>query len=883
MESYYTNLFAKYEVANPGCFTFHVPHPGEPQTLPHIKDDQLFEVHFIYQSEYLGPVHIVAFFSNVLKLPLLATYANKPPSTYVSFCNRTVYMYSHRGKDIFLLNCMGLNLTSRSSAHQHSTKFMTIHDVINCVELQLQKCIIDAKNDLMRQHKFVHVCDDRTLDQCIIDGTLYYPSRVRDDYKNLFLKDSCTACNFDATTATEIPEIPTAEAAGVGGASESKTRDVPEMESKDGEVSSEPPFEGIVSTLTGDLLTDQKYKATKSFYVLSGLGCVYVVEEKFFEKNIELRRYYHVIFVPKSDRHDVDEIIARSVRPVEAAAGEGPLTAEWLISHYLKALSCLSDAFYNDPTELFAAVSDLLRTQMILCAQTCDHFATLMRRYALMFENNLFINDKRLAITPPPLRNTLELYPVVCALDETLDASRIAYSLLVEILANSRFTGFYKTHSSAEVFRFAFFNDKNKERELLYMLMHVSYVFQEPGHQARSMCDFKNLIDDVSHETAGNTFTSDEANILLVFCASFDLFDKFRPHYDADVAAEISTWDKTHVLEVGNFVKDAYRRNRQHKCTTSLYELRRPAFHDHNKTTSVVLHNPSTGKTKTGRIVRCQGCSTYGQQLNFMIIHDPKFMKDFINSKKVFTTEEHGPVMILDFVGKTTVHMYAGGAGGAGAPPNPDVKFTDCETKRAYETRQSQLANLRRKFNAKMRKLYKRKRHATKTEAPSVSPFGAATPATTLVGKKKRAPDTDKEIEALEKKMEELSKQKQMFEKMRFTRVLVRRLTDGTEHELPGTAFRCTHHHHGRTRPPHHKPIFWLKPTSSMTREEAGKLNFKLLKLLPHTRLALQIQALFRGKRERKKYATRKIVAKIASDAISVAITKTAAATEKPQ
>ena len=571
--------------------------------------------------------------------------------------------------------------------------------------------------------------------------------------------------------------------------------------------------------------------------------------------------------------------------------------AQTVYNLYISMLSTLSNSMYVDiETPEIALLADLIRTQFTLARITNTGFKKLLRQQSLVLKYNLFINDKR-AFRTTDIVKLIIAFPILCNFDATIDASKALCSVLVEIVARN-----IKLHKDCKRRPASFIEQtilaKQNIAYNVYLIAQIAYIFDDPQKQVTAMQDIKSFIDSIidanlktaknepqtkplskpvpvpvpvpetEHETeivggagflfrkkkfvfpSADAYLKDDpeiwgkechekrqkkdklsdasVNIFRVLALEFNMWDKFCPNYGN---TELSEWERSSEISVKQLVNDAYKRHNRHKYHLPLKTLQHPKLHNHSLTTMVLFTTP-TDQTKRFPIFRCSGCSTYGSMfLRHKQFANYDIMKNFIKDCNVFLSTEFGPVYIKDFIGTVRYQL-----------PVREIKFTD--TKLANTLDQLRI-NQKNQKAKEITKLVKIERYNRRERDPS---------------KRKPVPELTK--------FEDYYKYT-AFEKCVFNKILVASLTDNTEHQVGINQLKCGHHHHCRTKPTHHKPIIWSKTD--------GVTNFKLFSLLPHTRLALAIQALYRMRTIRKAYKLKRFTQSFAQSFTDKLFTETIA------
>lgn len=788
IKSYVISDLEKFSTVNPECkLTYHISE--ELVELPHFVDKKFLDVHINFEYKKVR-FHFGLLWYSPLVYPICYSYENEASRFYLTSSDHTITMFYIGPRECFSFN------TGRVYRALESTKatdviysvFITMqmihNELLTCV---IDSCIITSHNT----YRYLGSIQKRFVELSDVNyvsssGTPFRRIRLTlDSFSELQKGFVCVECSkIDPSTPPHAEE----------------------------------EFAGLRCDITNNLLITEESKVTESFFITMEKDHYHVYSEvtvKQFTPEIKAK-HIAMLYIPKTKSYDVEAVTEKSC--VTAA----PITpfdsqAALLCYYYVKSLQALEMIFCEkSATPSLAYLMDLIRSQFNEAYNASPEFAKLMEQYAFHIKYDLFKNDRRVFYKPIALPDLLTLFPIVCNFDEAIDVTQAVYSVLIELFA--RKINQIRTDDLIANYRKVLCNCMHE----LHKFSLIASVFTDPDIQVSEFIEFKKLVKAANTlHPEDKTFHEDERNLVQVLALRFNIWDKF-----CSDDKTLTTWDRTSTISVKPFIEAVQNRAKKYKYFTSEIQLVQPKRYDHEIVTSVFLKVPHTGQTKRYPLMRCQECSTYGTRDRFRISDTPARMNQYIKRRNVFLVKTLGPAFIVDYSG----HLIGA------TNPQTVVKFKSCKTKYQHMALQTQTSKLRAQFLGEERKLFrlqKRKRR-----------YPTATQWDETIEK------LETRVTALDEKYKEITALPlaPVFEKVRFDKIVVKLLTDGTEHTVTPADLSCNHHHHCRTRPTHHKPIWWS--------ERNGVKNFELLALLPHTRLALAIQALFRMRRVRRRYLT---------------------------
>lgn len=627
------------------------------------------------------------------------------------------------------------------------------------------------------------------------------------------------------------------------GSSESKIAP-PEEECKDAErTKPEPepesePFTGLFCQVSADKLVDDDGSVIEPFFFVQTENCeIHLISEKiiksvklFHENKNAFGEGVSILHIVPIEMFTIKEHYTKSMNK----DCDSTLTASEALEldeFYYKILQLFESAFCESDQCLLSKehiiLADIVRYQYAMAINTDPEFEKLMNNYTNILRYDLFKADNRLCFVPMELKRLILMMPILFNIDDTLDISKITYSVLIEIFAqnlNSPSKRFPITNYRKSIIH------SDRLRINLKLLLRISSVFTDPTTQLTEIENtnsiFKHVTDPDAPPIKGDNLSEDDITLLNTVAMRLDVWDML-----CSEDPELTVWERTTSISPLRIITDAQKRAKKHQYYTCFQVQTAPKYHFHDTVTSVLL-TTYDGTTKKFPVMRCPDCSTYGTRTTFKMPRHANQLNQYIKKKNVFTVHPYGPVIIVDYVAKTLLTYSS-------APiPKEGIRFKSTVSKKRLQDLESQRDKLMRNLNNDDKKLRRLKRHAKDKWSHKLH----------LAIKK-----LEITVEETNQRLKEfpIYKHTDIFENLRFSLIVVKSLTTGEEHVIEPSALSCTHHHHCRTRPPHHKPIMWSKTD--------GEQNIELLKILPHTRLALAIQALFRMRRCRRRYLSFKV------------------------
>lgn len=622
-------------------------------------------------------------------------------------------------------------------------------------------------------------------------------------------------------------------------------------------------FRGLLCDVTGELLVNEEMEIVKPFHILidysselnTGYKKIVLSEILLSNEEIEFTTKF-IRFYPMED-YNFDKFC----EPMFLTAYQPEKTREHSIfTNMTRILNIFEWMFIENPTPKFACLTDLMRIQFSLAYSADETFRDIVNNHINIFKYDLIKNDREMCFKPLGIELILTLYPVIRRLSDDMEIEKVALSMIVEMFAryigghaSERFTN--KKTDYTKIFRKVFSELFGKK--IIHRLLHIPSVLCLVNQQvndyttlikdADDICKLIEKIDSSNKkkskskkvEKEHDEKETDDTKMLKIMeqefirtlAIRFDTETSYIWNMLLETSDDMTEWERTSSISYRPLIKMAIKRRNRYKYSYTMDMIKEPKCHNHEIITTILLTVPHTGETKRYPVLRCPDCGTYGTRTRFKIpngINRIQTMNQYIKKKNVVLVHRMGPAIIVDFL----------------APPRNSygriVKSTDGSAK-CVSFKSCVSRNTLRQIEIKAHKLIS----STESDKKRLSRLrGAKYNKQQIEALVKKIAEKTEKLKMLKSKFSDID----IFENQQFTILRVMMLKDATLHDILPNKLDCHHHHHCRTRPQHHKEIRWSRTD--------GVKNFEMLSLIPHTRLALAIQALYRMRVERRRYLT---------------------------